>query len=140
PNNPKWLFFYARELNQVKADKKLVKNVLLKAIDLYEFSSEKRFLIESILLLCKISFEMKDFKTLIKYVSLVEKEFPNCYDIEFYKASLLLFDLESRMNTIIESLHIALDATNEHKYSEINSNGDHFKHLLINLYSLKKDW
>ncbi|UDW03914.1 SunS family peptide S-glycosyltransferase (plasmid) [Bacillus cereus] len=140
PGNPKWLFFYARELNQAKSDKRLVENVLLSAIDLYKFKSDKRFLIESLSLLCKIYFELKDFKSLIKYISVIEEEYPDFYDIEFYKASLLLLDIENRINTVIESLHVALDKTNENTCSTIHSKGDHFKHLLINLYSFSRRW
>ncbi|MEH7221245.1 SunS family peptide S-glycosyltransferase, partial [Bacillus toyonensis] len=51
PSNPKWLYFYARELHYAREETHIIETLLIKAIDLYKQSTYKRYQPEAILLL-----------------------------------------------------------------------------------------
>lgn len=57
PSNPKWLYFYAKELHYANEDMHIIETNLIKAIDLYKQSTYKRYQAEAILLLCNILFQ-----------------------------------------------------------------------------------
>lgn len=140
PKNPKWLFFYGRELEQANEDSALIKSVLLKALDLYNSSSDKRYYLDTILLLCKILFQINDFKRLNELIKLSEQKFPNCSDIAYYKTALMFLDIQLKVKKLINYLQISLDNTEENKYSLINTTNDHIKYTMIKLHCFLGEW
>ncbi|WP_088013374.1 SunS family peptide S-glycosyltransferase [Gottfriedia acidiceleris] len=140
PKNPKWLFFYARELEQANDDSTLIKNVLFNALDLYNSSSDKRYYLDTMLLLCKILFLTRDFKELSEILKSLEQTFPNCLDIAYYKATLFFIDIQLKVKKLINYLQISLDNSEEIKYSLINSTNDHIKYSILKLHCFLGEW
>ncbi|OQR53364.1 SunS family peptide S-glycosyltransferase [Bacillus sp. CDB3] len=138
PSNPKWSYFYARELYQAKKGIEKVYSILLTTMKLYETSNYKRYQSETILLLCKICCQTDRFQKLNEFVSLLEYVHPNCSDVNYYRAILLSFDIRVRAKKIKDSLQLSF--VNENMYSFINSSNDHIKSLLIQLHWYLEDW
>ncbi|MDR5041910.1 SunS family peptide S-glycosyltransferase [Bacillus thuringiensis] len=136
PNNPKWLFFYARELEQGNKDNHEIKNTLINAINAYDHYEDKRYYIDTLLLLCKILFKTAEFKELSHYITILEKEFPNCIDSSYYKANLLLLNTQMKLRQIINYLETDLY---NNKYSIINTTNDHVQYTILKLNYLLED-
>jgi SunS family peptide S-glycosyltransferase len=136
PDNPKWLFFYARELEQANKDNHEIKNTLIKAINIYDHYEDKRYYIDTLLLLCKILFKTAGFKELSHYITILEKEFPNCIDSSYYKANLLLLNTQMKLRKIINYLETDLY---NNKYSIINTTNDHVQYTILKLNYLLED-
>ncbi|MEK4419077.1 SunS family peptide S-glycosyltransferase [Bacillus cereus] len=140
PKNPKWLFFYARELEQGNKDSTLIKNVLLEGIELYNSIPDKHYYLDTMLLLCKILFQTNDFKKLNELLKLLEQNFPNCSDITYYKTALIFLDIQLKAKKLINYLQINLDNPEENKYSLINSTNDHIKYTMLKLHFFLGEW
>ncbi|MGE7868008.1 SunS family peptide S-glycosyltransferase [Bacillus paramycoides] len=140
PSNPKWLYFYARELYQVKEGVERIQPLLLKAMTLYGTSTYKRYQPEVTLLLCKIYFQTGQFQKLSECVDLLESLHPNCSDVDYYRTVLLFFDIRVRTKKLKDSLKLHSFSENEEKYSFISSSNEHIKALLIQLHWYLDDW
>lgn len=140
PSNPKWLYFYARELYQVKEEVERIHPLLLKAITLYGTSTYKRYQPEAILLLCKIYFQTGQFRKLSECLDLLENLHPHCTDVNYYRAMLLFFDIRVKTKKLKDSLKLDSFSENEKKYSFISSSNEHIKVLLIQLHWYLDDW
>ncbi|OSA65437.1 SunS family peptide S-glycosyltransferase [Clostridium botulinum] len=131
PQNPKWIFFYCRELYFL--DKKSTKDTILlleKALCLYEISSYKRYFIETLILLCDISIETRNIKVFKNSLVKLNKYFPSIIDTDYYNALLIYLDINRRISTLLYELN-NLD---ESKPSFINSNNEHINMLKLDLY------
>jgi SunS family peptide S-glycosyltransferase len=132
PQNPKWFYFYGRELYEYKEDIQVVKNILLKAVTLYKSSSYKRYYFETILLFCDVLLQTGDFKMLYEHIMLLEKEFPECIDTDYFKASMIFVDIRNKTKNLIDSLEKSIG--NSQKYSVMNPKLDHIRYLISNMY------
>jgi SunS family peptide S-glycosyltransferase len=140
PGHPKWLYFLAKEVYHTQNNLNIeeVKSILIEAIRRYESSEYKRYLPEAILFLCDLSIRTNSYSQLSKYVDLLEQISPNCVDVDYYRAVLVLQDITVRTaklaNYVKESLQ---DNT---KYSYINSTKDHIRLMLTNIMWLMNNW
>ncbi|MGF6352183.1 SunS family peptide S-glycosyltransferase [Paenibacillus sp. 4624] len=140
PGHPKWLYFLAKEVYHTQNNLNIeeVKSILIEAIRRYESSEYKRYLPEAILFLCDLSIRTNSYSQLSKYVDLLEQISPNCVDVDYYRAVLVLQDITVRTaklaNYVKESLQ---DNT---KYSYINSTKDHIRLILTNIMWLMNNW
>lgn len=138
PLNAKWLYFYAREIYNSNGDINLIKDTLIKAIDLGRCTNS-RFTIDAILLLCRVLFESNDFKLLDIYINLLEKLYPQCIDADYYRALIIKLDIDYKINKVISLLEHNYNNINK-KYSFINESNDHIKLLILNLFISINDW
>lgn len=130
PSNPKWFYFYARELYNSKGDIRIVKNYLIKSIELSQ-NTNSRFFLDAMLLLCRILFENNDFKLLESYLDLFEQIYPNCSDIDYYRALMIKMSIEQKITKLIYVLEDCISVNR--KYSFINESNDHIKLLVFDL-------
>ncbi|MGG3178026.1 SunS family peptide S-glycosyltransferase [Priestia megaterium] len=130
--NPKWFYFYARSLYFLKQDKEVIKSNLLHALSLYEKWKDKRYYVNVISYLCKLSYETQDFKSLKQFTILLDKCTHNCSDVDYYNGLILLYSLQNKLNNFSYILE-----TNESKYkseeyySLVNNSHDHIQTLRI---------
>lgn len=133
PRNPKWLYFYAKELYATTKAVTETKGILFQAIELYNTSAYYRYYAETVHMLCSILYRVGNFVELKKYIDLLEEVFPNCLDIDYYRGGLLFLDLRSKMEKILEHLKVRFKDQNKQSFSFINSSGDHLKYLMMKL-------
>ncbi|KAA2392128.1 SunS family peptide S-glycosyltransferase [Bacillus cereus] len=138
PSNPKWLYFYAKELHYANEDMHIIETNLIKAIDLYKQSTYKRYQAEAILLLCNILFQKRQIRKLNEYLDLLEELQPLCSDVNYYRSLILFYDIRLKTGKLLDALK--LSELENNKYSFIDSSKDHIKALLIELYCSIDDW
>lgn len=138
PLNPKWFYFYARELYNSKDDIHIVKDSLIKAIELSK-STNSRFSLDAMLMLCRVLFENNDFKLLEDHLGLFEQLYPNCSDTDYYRALMIRMNIEQKITRLIHVLKESFSNVNK-KYSFINESNDHIKLLVFELLILINDW
>jgi SunS family peptide S-glycosyltransferase len=134
--NPKWPYFYARDLLNSNKDENLdiVKDNLIKAIDLYEKNYiYTRYKNETLSLLCKICLQRNEILDLNKYVDLLDKNSPNCIDVIYYRSIILMNQLEYKKNKLLDIMNNCLNDKNI-KISYIDQNFNHVKTLLASIY------
>ncbi|MEO2211273.1 SunS family peptide S-glycosyltransferase [Paenibacillus amylolyticus] len=140
PGHPKWLYFLAKEVYYTQNNLNIeeVKSILIEAIKRYESSEYKRYLPETILFLCDLLVRTNSYSKLSKYIDLLEQISPSCVDVDYYRAVIVLQDINVRTtklaNYVKESLH------DNKKYSYINSTKDHIRLMLINIMWLMNNW
>jgi len=140
PNNPKWLYFYSRELYQTQRDIALVQSVLFKALELYENSSYTRYYVDTIALLCRVLFESKNYQKLTECLNILENNTLNCSDIDYYNSALLFYNLLLRIKKISSTLKENIDMYERDYHSFINPSHDHIKILILNMLLLLGDY
>jgi len=136
--NPKWAFFFARELYHQKRE--LPVGLLMKAQQLYESSSYKRYYVESVNLLCRTLFEVRDFKKLNVYLEKLEELIPNCSDIDYFRTMMIFFNLQMKLKSLGDSLVNALEDYEKSSISFISPTHDHVKNAALGIYSSLGDY
>lgn len=134
PDNPKWLYFYARELYQTQGDILLIKSTLFKALELYKDSSYKRYYVETVSLLCRVLFETKDFTGLNDYLKVLDNITSNCSDIDYYNSMLLFFNLQLKIRKLSNSLKVIINDYEKNYHSFISPFHDHLKVSVVNMF------
>lgn len=141
PYNPKWLYFYARELYFVnKKDLQCIYDILIKCLNLYRSSNYYRYYGETISLLCQILFKLKKFNELNKYLDELEKVFPNCSDVDYYRAYLIYLDTQSKTEKLLNYLKKYHEIDTKNYFSIISPSNDHIKSLIIQLLISVQDF
>lgn len=90
PENPKWMFFYAKGL-QEQSDRESqaqIYNYLKKAIDCYSERNPDRFLFSSLILICQWCLKNVKIKEMNFYLNMLKDKVPNCADIGYFELSL----------------------------------------------------
>ncbi|MEO2222683.1 SunS family peptide S-glycosyltransferase [Priestia megaterium] len=139
-NNPKWLYFYAREVIQTTNDSELAKNLLDKALHLQKSFHDNRYHLDILLLLCEISLKNNKLQELFYYVSVLEKNFPLCTDIEYFKTAILFVDIQSKVKILADSLTKAIKSDEGKSFSGINSTNDHLRYMLVKMHMCLEEY
>jgi SunS family peptide S-glycosyltransferase len=139
PLNPKWHYFYARELSIKKQNIDEALLHLKMAIKIYENPRNNylRYQEETLILICKILFNKGDFSQLNNYINKLETLNKNCIDIDYFRGLILFTDIRNRTKSIINSFK---SSEKLNKYSYINSNNEHINLLMGQLFMYLDDW
>lgn len=137
PDNPKWFYFYGKELhlNKTKTSDIIVSH-LTTAIELFrtkDNKNDKSHYVDCLVLLCTVLLENNNLSLLNKYLKVLDEDFPESADSIFFKASLLFMDIQNKSEKIVELL-------NTNGFSVINSNKDHLRYLSIKILSSLSQW
>lgn len=138
PKNPKWNFYFARELfqytktfeiNTSKYDD-MIYNNLKKAIIKYKKNNNKNNLLcYALVVMCDFLFSKLQFEELRYYVNLLKKEFPYCMDWIYFESSLFLIECNIKLDSISKNLEEDF-INNKITYSYLYSNKSHLYYLL----------
>lgn len=141
PSNPKWLYFYAKELYFLnEKNNQYIYTILIKCLNLYKSSNYYRYYGETISLLCEILFKLNKFNELNNYVDLLEKIFPNCADISYYRGCLIYLDIQNRIKKLLDYLNPYVNDNTQNTFSIIQPSNDHLKSLIISLLISLQDF
>lgn len=132
PNNPKWLYFYARELQQENVDLNELAIILEKALILFESSKYKRYLPETIILYCQVLLKTNSFEKLIIQIEYLEKLMPNCLDVDYFRAIIIFIQTNIKLGKVANILSNSIQEKSQ--FSIINSTNDHIHSLLSQIY------
>lgn len=139
PLNPKWLYFYARELYSLnEKDNNYIYSILKKCLALYENSNYYRYYKETISLFCKVLFDLNKLNELSKYLCSLEKLNPNCLDSAYYRGYLMHLDIQNRTKNLLDYLKNYYNSNSY--FSLIDSSNDHLKLLIIQLLFISQDF
>ncbi|WP_324661464.1 hypothetical protein [Bacillus pacificus] len=92
PTNPKWLYFYAKELHYANEDMHIIETNLIKAIDLYKQSTYKSIKLKQYYYYVIFYFK-RDNPKLNEYLDLLEELQPLCSDVNYYRSLILFYDI-----------------------------------------------
>jgi hypothetical protein len=140
PGNPKWLYFYAREIYNITDNPNMeeIKSTLMDAIERYHSSVYKRYYPETILFLCDLLVRTNSYSQLSQYIDLLEQVSPGCADIDYYRATMIFKDLTVRTAKLADYVKKSLH--DQEQYSYISSSKDHIRMMLVKLLWLMNNW
>lgn len=136
PNNPKWAYFYGRDLANCNKNTNLdiAKHYLIKAVKLYGNNCNyTRYRNETLALICKICLLRNEIAELNKYVDLLELYSSDCIDVSYYRSIILLTQIEYKKDKILNIMKSNLDS-NSFKISYIDQDLNHIKTLIASTY------
>ncbi|MEH7628428.1 SunS family peptide S-glycosyltransferase [Bacillus subtilis] len=136
PENPKWLFFFGRELHLLDKDEEAI-DYLKKSINNYKKFNDQRHFIDALVLLCTLLLQRNNYVDLTLYLDILETEYPRCVDVDYFRSAILLVDMQNKLTSLSNMIDEALT---DERYSAINTTKDHFKRILLSLNIQLENW
>ncbi|MBT2717480.1 glycosyltransferase [Bacillus sp. ISL-57] len=130
PENPKWMFFYAKALQEQTDTESQIQayTYLMKTIDCYTKRKADRFLFMSLILICQYCLQNGKIKEMKFYLNLLKEKAPNCADIGYFELSLYLLVNQFKMKKLIDDLQEVYIEAND-KVSYLHTSKAHLYHI-----------